>query len=157
MGDSTLRVVHTPGHVSNHICLLLEEDGLLFSGDHILCGSTTVITPPDGDMRDYVAALHRLLDEPFEFILPAHGHVIADGKREVRRLIAHRMGREEKVVKALRTAGGPATVDELVLTAYDDVDEGIRPVAKRSLTAHLMKLRDDGRVDHVDDTWALRG
>lgn len=154
-GDSTLRVLHTPGHVSNHICLLLEEDGLLFSGDHILNGSTTVITPPDGSMRDYVDQLHRLAAEPFDYILPAHGHAIASGKREVARLIAHRMAREAKVIDALSEAGGPATVDELVLTAYDDVDPVIRPVAKRSLTAHLLKLRDDGLAHQNGDAWSL--
>jgi len=157
VGDSTLRVLHTPGHVSNHVCLLLEEDGLLFSGDHILNGSTTVITPPDGDMRDYVAQLHRLAHEPFDYILPAHGHAIAAGKREVARLIAHRMAREAKVIDALGTAGKPATVDELVLTAYDDVDPVIRPVAKRSLTAHLLKLRDDGLATLDGEHWQLIG
>lgn len=153
--DSTLRILHTPGHVSNHICLLLEEDGLLFSGDHILNGSTTVISPPDGDMRDYVAQLHRLADEPFDYILPAHGHVIAGGRREVARLIAHRMARETKVLDALRNAGAPVTIDELVMTAYDDVDAAIRPVAKRSLTAHLLKLRDDGVAALDDGRWRL--
>jgi glyoxylase-like metal-dependent hydrolase (beta-lactamase superfamily II) len=153
--DSTLRILHTPGHVSNHICLLLEEDGLLFSGDHILNGSTTVITPPDGSMRDYVAQLHRLAAEPFDYILPAHGHAIASGKREVARLIAHRMAREAKVINALSALRGPASVDELVLTAYDDVDAVIRPVAKRSLTAHLLKLRDDGLARQSGEHWSL--
>ncbi len=156
VADSTLRVLHTPGHVSNHICLLLQEDGLLFSGDHILSGSTTVITPPDGDMRDYVAQLHRLLDEPFDYILPAHGHVIAQGKREVRRLIAHRQGRENKIVSALRDAGGPVSLDALVVRAYDDVDRVLHPVAKRSLLAHLLKLRDDGQArQDAAENWRL--
>jgi recombination protein RecT len=154
-GDSTLRVLHTPGHVSNHICLLLEEDGLLFSGDHILGGSTTVVSPPDGNMRDYVAQLHRLAGEPFEFILPAHGHVISRAKREVSRLIAHRMARENKVVGALRAFGAPATLDQLVTSAYDDVDSGLHAVAKRSLNAHLLKLRDDGAAALEDGRWRL--
>jgi recombination protein RecT len=152
-GDSTLRVLHTPGHVSNHICLLLEEDGLLFSGDHILSGSTTVITPPDGDMRDYVAQLHRLADEAFDFILPAHGHVIAGAKREIARLIAHRAARENKVLAALRAAPLPATLDELVTCAYDDVDPALHGVAKRSLTAHLLKLRDEGAARVDEGRW----
>ena len=144
-GDSTLRVLHTPGHAEHHVCLLLEEDGLLFAGDHILNGSTTVIDPPDGDMRAYVASLERLAAEPLEYILPAHGHVIARGKTEIARLIAHRMAREAKVVGALdRLREG--TLDELVKLAYDDVDPILYPVAKRSLTAHLLKLRDEGRA-----------
>ena len=138
-------MLHTPGHAEHHVCLLLEEDGLLFSGDHILNGSTTVIDPPDGDMRAYVDSLGRLAREPFEFILPAHGHVIARGKTEVARLIAHRMAREAKVVDALQRTGG-GTLDELVPFAYDDVDPILYPVAKRSLTAHLLKLRDEQRA-----------
>jgi glyoxylase-like metal-dependent hydrolase (beta-lactamase superfamily II) len=155
VADSTLRVLHTPGHVSNHICLLLEEDGLLFSGDHILSGSTTVITPPDGDMRDYVGQLHRLENEPFHYILPAHGHVITEGKREVRRLIAHRQKRENKVLAALQQAGGAASIDSLVVRAYDDVDPVLHPVAKRSLLAHLLKLRDDGTARQDAENWRL--
>lgn len=145
VGDSTLRVLHTPGHAEHHICLLLEEDGLLFSGDHILCGSTTVVDPPDGDMRAYVTSLERLAAEPFDFVLPAHGHVISRAKTEIARLIAHRMTREAKVVAALDTLGG-GTLDELVTLAYDDVDPILHPVAKRSLTAHLLKLRDERRA-----------
>ncbi|HLT27236.1 MAG TPA: MBL fold metallo-hydrolase [Zeimonas sp.] len=155
VGDSTLRVLHTPGHAEHHVCLLLEEDGLLFSGDHILNGSTTVIDPPDGDMRAYVESLERLAREPFEFILPAHGHVIGRGKTEVARLIAHRMAREAKVVDALdRTGGG--SLDELVRVAYDDVDPILYPVAKRSLTAHLLKLRDEQRAAEDAGRWSLR-
>lgn len=148
-GDSTLRALHTPGHAEHHVCLLLEEDGLLFSGDHILNGSTTVVDPPDGDMRAYVASLERLAAEPFEFILPAHGHVIARAKTEIARLIAHRMAREAKVVDALDRLGG-GTLDELVVLAYDDVDPLLHAVAKRSLTAHLLKLRDERRAT-LDD------
>ncbi|HLS56206.1 MAG TPA: MBL fold metallo-hydrolase [Zeimonas sp.] len=154
VGDSTLRVLHTPGHAEHHVCLLLEEDGLLFSGDHILSGSTTVVDPPDGDMRAYVASLERLAAEPFEFILPAHGHVIGRAKTEIARLIAHRMAREAKVVDALDRLGG-GTLDELVVLAYDDVDPILHPVAKRSLTAHLLKLRDERRatLDDRDARW----
>jgi glyoxylase-like metal-dependent hydrolase (beta-lactamase superfamily II)/8-oxo-dGTP pyrophosphatase MutT (NUDIX family) len=156
VGDSTLRVLHTPGHAEHHVCLLLEEDGLLFSGDHILNGSTTVIDPPDGDMRAYVQSLERLAREPFEFILPAHGHVIARGKTEVARLIAHRMAREAKVIDALQRVGA-GTLDELVPFAYDDVDPILYPVAKRSLTAHLLKLRDEQRASQDDaGRWSLR-
>lgn len=153
-GD-TLRVLHTPGHASNHVCLLLEQDGLLFSGDHILNGSTTVIDPPDGDMKAYIDALHRLAREPIGFILPAHGHVLGDPGGEIDRLIRHRLKREGKVLAALR-ASGPGSLDALVLTAYDDVDPVLHPVAKRSLTAHLRKLAADGLATESSGTWALR-
>jgi len=154
--DSTLRILHTPGHAEHHVCLLLEEDGLLFSGDHILCGSTTVVDPPDGDMRAYVQSLERLAAEPIEYILPAHGHVIARAKTEIARLIAHRMAREAKVVDALERSGG-GTLDDLVVLAYDDVDPVLHAVAKRSLTAHLLKLRDERRAIFEDRStrWRL--
>lgn len=155
VGDSTLRVLHTPGHAEHHVCLLLEEDGLLFSGDHILCGSTTVISPPDGDMLAYIRSLERLAQEPFEFILPAHGHVMSRGKDEVARLIAHRLLREEKVITALAATGG-GTLDDLVPLAYDDVDPVIYPIAKSSLLAHLLKLRDEGRARESEaKRWSL--
>ncbi len=156
VGDSTLRVLHTPGHAEHHVCLLLEEDGLLFSGDHILNGSTTVVDPPDGDMRAYVASLERLAAEPFEFILSAHGHVISRGKTEIARLIAHRMAREAKVIDALDRLGGGA-LEELVLLAYDEVDPILHPLAMRSLTAHLLKLRDERRatLDDRSGRWQL--
>lgn len=154
-GDSTLRILHTPGHAEHHVCLLLEEDGLLFSGDHILCGSTTVISPPDGDMLAYIRSLERLAREPFEFILPAHGHVMSRGKDEVARLIAHRLLREEKVIAALLATGG-GTLDDLVPLAYDDVDPIIYPIAKSSLLAHLLKLRDEGRAREArSQRWEL--
>ena len=154
VGDSTLRVVHTPGHASNHVCLLLDEDGLLLSGDHILNGSTTVIDPPDGDMRDYLDSLERLATLPVSFILPAHGHVLGRPLHEIRALIAHRLKRERKVANALVHTGG-GTLEELVLHAYDDVDPILHPVARRSLTAHLVKLAVEGRArEDVGGRWA---
>ena len=142
---STLRVLHTPGHASNHLCFLLEEDGLLFSGDHINNGSTVVIDPPDGNMRDYLIALERLLKLPFDYILPAHGWVLGFAHDAIRQLIAHRLKREAKVMAAVRSTGG-GTMDELVKVVYDDVDKIMHPVAKRSLYAHLDKLAQDGMI-----------
>lgn len=152
-GDSTLRMLFTPGHASNHVCLLLEEDGLLFSGDHILNGSTTVIDHPDGDMSAYMQSLSRLRDEPVRFILPAHGHVLADPVGQIDALIAHRLRREAKILACVRDSGG-GDVDALVRLAYDDVDPMLHPVAKRSLTAHLVKLAADKLVSQHDEQWA---
>jgi recombination protein RecT len=146
---STLRAIHTPGHASNHLCFLLEEDALLFSGDHINNGSTVVIDPPDGNMRDYLDALQRLLGEPIEYILPAHGWVLGFAHEAIRQLIAHRLRREDKVLGAVRASGG-GTLDELVKRVYDDVDPVMHPVAKRSLFAHLEKLAADGRVSQAN-------
>ena len=158
-GTHTLRVVHTPGHAANHLCLVLEEDGLLFSGDHILNGSTTVIDPPDGDMNAYLASLDRLdaLCEAQDicFILPAHGHVLGDwrrsednpsapaeggARRAIQQLKAHRLAREAKIARAMqsRPEGG---LDDWVPLAYDDVPERLWPVARRSLQAHVDRIR----------------
>ncbi|AVT11852.1 MBL fold metallo-hydrolase [Paracidovorax avenae] len=140
----TLEVVHTPGHAANHLCLLLREDGLLFSGDHILNGSTTVIDPPDGNMDDYLASLDRLdaLCERHgvEFILPAHGHAIAGAREAIARLKAHRLAREARVLAAMQ-ALPDGSMDDWVRHAYADVPERLWPVAQRSLLAHVERLR----------------
>ncbi len=154
IGDSTLRAVHTPGHASGHICLFLEEDHLLFSGDHIINGSTVVIDPPDGNMSDYLASLHRLLELPTRFILPAHGWVIGEPAQAIRALIAHRLGREAKVIRALAETG-PCEITQLVERAYDDVPVSLHRIAQRSLLAHLEKLAEDSRVALRDNRWRL--
>ncbi len=139
----TLRVVHTPGHAANHLCLILEEDGLLFSGDHILSGSTTIIDPPDGDMSAYLDSLDRLAlaceQENIEFILPAHGHVIGDAAQAIAQLKAHRLRREAKVLAAMRCAprAGP---DAWLPLAYDDTPTALWPLARRSLAAHVQRI-----------------
>jgi glyoxylase-like metal-dependent hydrolase (beta-lactamase superfamily II) len=156
--DLALRVIHTPGHASNHLCYLLEGAGMLFSGDHVMQGSTVVIGPPDGDMKVYLQSLARLQREPVTRIAPGHGTVIEDAQSEVARLIAHRLQREAKVVERLRRAGR-ATIDVLVASVYDDVDPRLHPVAKGSLLAHLLKLEADGRAardDAADATWWMK-
>ena len=155
VGDSTLRVIHTPGHAANHLCLVLEEDRLLFSGDHVLNGSTTVVDPPDGDMKQYLDSLERLAALPVDFILPAHGHVLGPAVPAMRKLIAHRLSRVAKVAAALARVG-PGTLDELVPTAYDDVKPPLYPVAKRSLLAHLQKLEVDGLAQRDGEVWRTR-
>ncbi len=158
VGDVALRAIHTPGHASNHLCYLLEGAGMLFSGDHVMQGSTVVIGPPDGDMKVYLQSLARLQREPVTRIAPGHGTVIEDAQSEVARLIAHRLQREAKVVERLRRAGR-ATIDVLVASVYDDVDPRLHPVAKGSLLAHLLKLEADGRAardDAADATWWMK-
>jgi recombination protein RecT len=148
----TLQVIHTPGHAANHLCLVLQEDGLLFTGDHVLNGSTTVIDPPDGDMTNYLDSLDVLAaacsQHQVDFILPAHGYVLSrcDGidhtggaRRAIEELKAHRLKREAKVIAAMRAQPG-ASVDDLVPAAYDDVPAKLWPVAARSLTAHKVRI-----------------
>ncbi|MFS2032735.1 MBL fold metallo-hydrolase [Polaromonas sp. CT11-55] len=139
----TLLALHTPGHAANHVCLVLEEDGLLFSGDHILNGSTTVIDPPDGDMSAYLESLDALSaacdEHQVEFIAPAHGYVIGEAKTAIAQLKAHRLKREAKIIGVMR-ARPDGTMDDWVAAAYDDVDPRIWPVAKRSLLAHVERI-----------------
>ncbi|MDP9966382.1 glyoxylase-like metal-dependent hydrolase (beta-lactamase superfamily II)/8-oxo-dGTP pyrophosphatase MutT (NUDIX family) [Variovorax paradoxus] len=140
----TLRAIHTPGHAANHLCLVLEEDGLLFSGDHILNGSTTVVDPPDGDMNAYLDSLDKL-DAACEaggidFILPAHGHVIGSARSAIAQLKAHRLKREAKIAAAMQRLPG-GTPDDWLPLAYDDVPERMWPVAARSLAAHVARIR----------------
>jgi glyoxylase-like metal-dependent hydrolase (beta-lactamase superfamily II) len=157
VGDLALRAIHTPGHASNHLCYLLEGTGLLFSGDHVMQGSTVVIAPPDGNMQQYLQSLARLQSEPVTRIAPGHGTVIEDAQAEIARLIAHRLHREAKVVERLRRAGR-VTVGVLVTSVYDDVDPRLHPVATGSLLAHLLKLEGEGRAAHDDAaaTWWMK-
>jgi len=143
--DISVRVVHTPGHASNHLCYVLEGSGLIFTGDHLMQGSTVVIAPPDGDMSQYLQSLQRLQREPVTRIAPGHGLVIEDAQAEIARIIVHRLQREAKVLSRLREAGS-ASIDALVPGVYDDVDPRLHPIAKSSLLAHLLKLEADGRV-----------
>lgn len=148
----TLRTVHTPGHASNHLCWLLEEERLLFTGDHVMQGSTVVIAPPDGDMSAYLASLEKVLALNLDALAPGHGSVIGEPHAAVRRLIEHRLWRERKVVDALARAGAP-TLDELLPAVYSDVAPHLHAAARRSLHAHLMKLVRDGRAVQSADRW----
>lgn len=147
----TLQVVHTPGHAANHVCLLLVEDALLFSGDHILNGSTTVVDPPDGNMADYLDSLDRLdalcAEHGVEFILPAHGYAIGDARGAIAKLKAHRLAREAKVLAAMQALPG-GSMEEWVRHAYDDVPERMWPVAQRSLLAHVERIRAQQPGNH---------
>ena len=150
----TLRVLHTPGHAANHMCLVLEEDGLLFSGDHVLNGSTTVVDPPDGHMNDYMNSLDKLLaaceQDRIEFILPAHGYVLGnlwdqphDARACIAHLKAHRLKREAKILGVMQQHP-EGSMDDWVQLAYDDVPARLWPVAMRSLLAHVARIRSLG-------------
>jgi len=140
----TLQAIHTPGHASNHVCLVLLQDGLLFSGDHILNGSTTVIDPPDGNMAHYLDSLDALTRachaNAVDFILPAHGHPLPGALGAIAKLKAHRLAREAKIAAVMQAnpAGDP---DQWLPLAYDDVDARLWPVAKRSLLAHVERIQ----------------
>ncbi len=154
--EFTLRAVHTPGHVGNHYCYLLEEEGMLFAGDHIMNGSTVVIIPPSGDMKAYIESLQLLLDYPLKTIAPGHGEVMPEPAAVVDWLVKHRLKREQKVIDGLNSMRR-APLDELVKVVYDDVDTSLHKMAKLSLHAHLIKLQQEQRaVQHaVDEAWSL--
>ncbi|MEK9586517.1 MAG: MBL fold metallo-hydrolase [Halieaceae bacterium] len=140
----TLRAIRTPGHVDNHVCYLLDEEGVVFAGDHIMNGSTVVIVPPGGNMAHYIASLRRLLDYDVKVVAPGHGELIPDCRGEVEKLVRHRLLREAKVVGALSDQA--QSLDDLVVTVYDDVDPMMHEWAKLSLLAHLIKLGDERRT-----------
>jgi len=154
LGSTSFTAIHTPGHASNHLCYLLEETKMLFTGDHVMQGSTVVINPPDGNMRAYLASLERLLAEDLAVLAPGHGYLIGEPRHELRRLMQHRMKREAKVLGALRTLG-EASVDELVPLVYDDVPVRMHGWAARSLTAHLHKLVADGAARAKGERFTL--
>jgi glyoxylase-like metal-dependent hydrolase (beta-lactamase superfamily II)/8-oxo-dGTP pyrophosphatase MutT (NUDIX family) len=153
---TTLRVLHTPGHASNHLCYLLEEEKTLFTGDHVMQGSTVVINPPDGDMAAYLNALRGLLEIELDWLAPGHGFLVARPHEVLRALIAHRLAREAKVADALRSRQS-ATLDDLLPAVYADVPSAIHPVARRSLLAHLLKLQADGQADCDGEVWVAVG
>jgi glyoxylase-like metal-dependent hydrolase (beta-lactamase superfamily II) len=137
-GEFSMRLIHTPGHVSNHLCFLLEQDGLLFTGDHILDGMTPVIAPPDGCMRLYLQALEGLKALPLRALAPAHGQLMHQPLQVIETLLRHRARRESK-----------ALADQV----YDDIAPALLPLACRTLLAHLLKLEAEGRARQSNGLW----
>jgi glyoxylase-like metal-dependent hydrolase (beta-lactamase superfamily II) len=149
-GVLTLRAFHTPGHASNHLCWLVEERALLLTGDHVMHGSTVVIRPPDGDLHQYLASLARVrdADPPIQWLAPGHGRIMDHVTEEIDALIAHRLGRHERVAAVL-AHHREGTVDELLADVYGDVTERQLPVARFSLWSHLRALTQEGRAAPV--------
>ena len=157
LGDAThLRVIHTPGHAANHLCYLLEEERTLFTGDHVMQMSTVVINPPDGDMTAYITSLRSLLALDLDWLAPGHGFLMPEPRAAMEKVIAHRLKREATVVAAMRKVG-PVAATELLPVVYADVPLHLHPMAMRSLTAHLLKLRADGAATDAAGLWALAG
>ena len=150
---ANLRALHTPGHASNHVCLLLEPEGWLLTGDHLMGGSTVVILPPDGSMRLYLESLRQLRTLPLAALLPGHGAVMADPLGEIDRVLAHRLQRESRVIEGLVTLGSGATLDALVPVVYADTPVRLHPLARHSLLAHLQKLLEERRVAQDGEHW----
>lgn len=151
----TLRAILTPGHVGNHVCFLLEDEGLLFTGDHIMQGSTVVIVPPYGDMSDYIASLQLLKHYAITAIAPGHGSVIDQPAEEIDGLIRHRLKREAKVVAVIQQLG-EGSLQSLTPLVYDDVAASLHPIAEYSLWAHLIKLQQEERVEPSGERWLFK-
>lgn len=152
---STLRAIHTPGHAGNHLCYLLDEERMLFTGDHVMQGSTVVINPPDGDMRAYLQSLRELMQLDIDWLAPGHGFLMAEPRRAMQHIVDHRLKREALVLSAVE-ARPAQTLDELLGVVYAEVPPNLRAMARRSLLAHLLKLRDEARVaETADGRWAV--
>lgn len=143
-GDVTLRAVHTPGHTSNHLCFALDDEHTLFTGDHIMGWSTTVIGPPDGDMRAYFDSLRRVQGRTDRVFLPTHGAPVTDTRPFLAAFLEHRLDREAQVLAAVRD--GQTSIADMVAVLYADVRPELHKPAARSVLAHLVKLVDDGLV-----------
>ncbi len=154
-GDGwTIECVYTPGHTSNHICFALKEEKALFSGDHVMGWSTSVIGPPDGDMAAYMDSLELLLKRDDEIYWPTHGSPIKDPKPFVQAFIDHRLDRETQIVDAIRD--GRSVITDMVEKMYADVDRRLYPAAANSVFAHILRMVSDGRVTCNDDTPSLK-
>ena len=149
----TLTALFTPGHISNHLCFALEESGAVFTGDHVMGWSTSVIVPPDGDMGDYIASLHKLYDREDRIYYPAHGPAVEKPRQLVRGTIGHRKAREAQVVKLL--GENPQAIEELVARMYSGVDKRLWPAAQMSVWAHLIDLERRGMVARSGDIWSI--
>ncbi len=144
----TVEVVHTPGHTSNHVCFGLREEKLLFTGDHVMGWATSVISPPDGDLFDYLNSLRKLLDRDDVRYWPTHGPAIDNPKDYVQSFLDHRLNRESQIVAAL--GSGPGTIKSLVPDMYADVDKRLWRAAANSVYSHLLSLHREGRVSATD-------
>jgi glyoxylase-like metal-dependent hydrolase (beta-lactamase superfamily II) len=154
-GEFELDVIHTPGHASNHLCFLHSQLKWLFTGDHIINGSTVVIDPPDGNMTDYLQSLERLKGFEMAAIAPGHGDIIRAPHAAIDWIISHRLEREDKIASAV-AANADLTTRDLVACAYDDVETAVYGIAERSLLAHLEKLEQEGRVVCCEGRWRMR-
>ena len=153
-GDGwTLEAVATPGHTSNHLCFALQESGALFTGDHVMKWSTSVVSPPDGDMSDYLASLQKLYDREDRIYYPAHGPAVENPRQLVRGMIGHRRQRERQIVKLLEA--GEGHVPNMVAVMYKGLDPRLIGAAGRSVLAHLIDLQNQGRVAAQGDGWHM--
>ena len=149
----TLEAIATPGHTSNHLCFALLEEQALFSGDHVMGWSTTVVAPPDGDMAAYMASLDKLMARSDRIYYPAHGEPVERPQRLVRGLIGHRKQREGQILRLLKR--GEGDIQTMVGAMYKGLDPRLHGAAGRSVLAHLIDLKGRGLVRQAGDEWSI--
>ena len=152
--EYTIKAIHSPGHASNHLCYLIKNINCLISGDLIMDGSTVVISPPDGDMIEYISSLKKLLYYKIDFIAPGHGNYIFDIKNTIENLILHRFSREKKVLEKIIEAVDP-NLEGLLKLVYDDVPQYKHSIAKFSLQAHLIKLLKEKKIKKINNNFEI--
>jgi hydroxyacylglutathione hydrolase len=152
--EPKIQAIHTPGHASNHLCFYLPDEKVLFTGDHLMNGSTVVIASPDGNMNAYLNSLELLKSYDIDYLAPGHGAVMDNPNAIVDHTIAHRLGREKKVLLALEKVN-KGTIEQVLKEAYADTPEFLHGLARMSLTAHLEKLESDGKVNYSNKLWQL--
>lgn len=149
----TLQAIATPGHTSNHLAFVLPEENALFSGDHVMGWSTSVVSPPDGDMTAYMASLEKLLGRDEAVYYPGHGDLIDNPRRLVRGLLGHRKQREGQILRLLEH--GPQAIPAMTVRMYAGLDPRLLPAAERSVLAHLIDLRGRGLAGEAGEgRWA---
>lgn len=146
-GGEEVTVLHTPGHLDDHVCLVWRDAA--FSGDHVMGWASSIVSPPDGDMGAYMTSLDRLAAAAARRLFPGHGDPIADGPARIAELRRHRLAREAAILQAL--AGGPCGVDDIARGVYAGTPAELLPAARRNIIAHLLDLERKGRVVAADD------
>ena len=155
IGETEFGVVHTPGHTSNHLCFALEESGALFTGDHVMAWSTSVIVPPDGNMSDYMVSLQKIYERDDKVYYPAHGKKVTKPRQLVRGMMGHRKQRERQIIKLLEEA--PHAIVDMVPKMYKGLDPRLTGAAGQSVRAHLIDLQDRNEVALDGEIWSMNG
>lgn len=144
-GNWTIEAVHTPGHLSNHLCFSLREEKALFTGDHVMGWSTTIVSPPDGNMQDYLNSLEKMMTRDDEIYYPTHGLPIEEPMKFIRQLLGHRLRRDKEILRAIE--GGAHTIESVVGKVYPKIEKRLHLAASRTIFAHLIRLVDLDQVD----------
>lgn len=149
-----MTAIHTPGHAADHLCFA-RPDGIVFTGDHVMTWSSSIVSPPGGDMADYLASLSKMFHRDDRLYLPGHGPPMAEPRRYVQELIEARVEREAAIASSLRSS--PMNVADIARLLYDKKHPWLQRAAERNVMSHLIKLREEGRVEERCDVWTLRG